>query len=373
MALTVDLQYTLSKGGTLQARFSIPLDLPRIVVLFGPSGSGKSTLLHCLAGLLEPERGEIRYGETVWFDAARRISLPPQRRSAGLLFQDALLFPHLTAQENIAYGLRRWNRAERDQAARRWIDRFHLAGKENRPPLSLSGGEQQRVALARTLAPRPRLLLLDEPFSALDLRTRARVREEVRQWVREERAVALLVTHDLVDAMTLGDDLIILSEGAILQQGPPLELFSRPATPEVAKIVGVENLLPAHVIESSAGRVVLEIGKMSAVNFRARACFKGGLIAVGELSRGERCFVSIRAEEVILERGEPAQSSARNRLTGVVQELIPVGAQVRVVVDCGFPLTALVTRQAVEELSLRPGAEITAVIKASSVHLIPGG
>ncbi len=368
MELTVDLQYLLSKGGALQVRFSVPLDAPRIVVLFGPSGSGKSTLLHCIAGLLHPAQGEIRYGETIWFDAARRISLPPQRRPAGLLFQDYLLFPHLTVQENIAYGLRRWNRAERDQAARRWIDRFHLTGKENRLPLSLSGGEQQRVALARTLAPRPRLLLLDEPFSALDLRTRARVREEVRQWVREERAVTLLVTHDLVDAMTLGDDLIILSEGAMLQQGPPLEVFSRPATPEVARIAGVENLLPAHVVESSAGRVVLAVGK-------------GRLIAVGELSRGERClvaapfsrlFVSIRAEEVILERGEPAQSSARNRLTGVVQELIPVGAQVRVVVDCGFPLTALVTRQAVEELALQAGAEITAVIKASSVHLIPG-
>ena len=356
MDLTVDLHDPLPKGGGLAAHFSIPLDAPRIVVLFGPSGSGKSTLLHCLAGLREPERGLIRYGSDVWFDRERGISLPPQRRSVGLLFQDHPLFPHLTVRENIAYGLRRWGRAEREGAVRRWIDRFQLAGKENRFPEALSGGERQRAALARALAPRPRLLLLDEPFSALDLRTRAVVRGEIRRWVDEERAAALVVTHDIVDAMTLGEELIILSEGAVLQQGPPLELFSRPASSEVAKIVGVENLLQAQVIDSSAERVVLEVGK-------------GRLIAVGNVSAG-RCFASIRAEEVILERGEPVQSSARNRLRGFVQELIPVGAQIRVVVDCGFPLTALVTRQAVEELALRPGAEITAVIKASSVHLI---
>lgn len=358
MELTVDFRYPLPKGGALRARFSIPLDAPRIVVLFGPSGSGKSTLLHCLAGLFRPERGAIRYGDIIWFDAERQISLPPQQRSVGLLFQDYPLFPHLTVRENIAYGLRRRNREESEQAVRRWVDRFQLAGKENRFPAALSGGEQQRVALARALAPRPRLLLLDEPFSALDLRTRAVVRGELRQWVRAERAAALVVTHDMVDAMTLGEELIVLSEGAILQQGPPLALFSRPATPEVAKIVGVENLLPAQVIAPSSERVILEVGK-------------GRLIAVGEGSPGDRCFVSIRAEEVVLERGRPAQSSARNRLLGFVQELIPMGAQVRVVIDCGFPLTALVTRQAVEELALRPGAEMTAVIKASSVHLIP--
>jgi molybdate transport system ATP-binding protein len=356
--LSVDLYYPLPKGGGLQARFSVPIHSPRIVVLFGPSGSGKSTLLHCLAGLLQPKRGEIRHGDTIWFDAARGISLPPQKRSVGLLFQDYPLFPHLTVRENIAYGLRRWNRAESDRMVRRWIDRFQLGGKEDRIPASLSGGERQRVALARALAPRPRLLLLDEPFSALDLRTRALVRAEVRQWAQEERAVVWVVTHDLVDAMTLGEDLIILSEGAILQQGRPLDVFSRPATPEVAKIVGVENLLPAQVILASEERVVLEVGK-------AR------LIAVGEAPPGGRCFVSVRAEEVILERGAPAQSSARNRLVGAIEALIPFGAQVRVVIDCGFSLTALVTRQAVAELSLRPGAAITAVIKASSVHLIP--
>lgn len=358
MELNVDLHYPLPKGGGLQAHFSVPLDSPRIVVLFGPSGSGKSTLLHCLAGLLQPGRGEIRHGDTIWFDASQGISLPPQRRSVGLLFQDYPLFPHLTVQENIAYGLRRWNRAESERSVRGWIDRFQLGGKESRFPAALSGGEQQRVALARALAPKPRLLLLDEPFSALDLRTRALVRAEMRRWVEEERATALVVTHDIVDAMTLGEDLIILSEGVILQRGRPLDIFSRPASPQVAKIVGVENLLPAQVILASEERVILEVGK-------------GRIIAVGEAPPGGRCFVSIRAEEVILERGAPAQSSARNRLVGFIQECIPVGAQVRVVIDCGFSLTALVTRQAVEELSLRPGAEITAVIKASSVHLIP--
>lgn len=359
MDLAVDFEYPLPQGVTLRARFSISLDAPRIVVLFGPSGSGKSTLLHCLAGLLQPEKGAIRYGDAIWFDAAQRIFLPPQRRSIGLLFQDYPLFPHLTVRENIVYGLRRKSRPEKEAAALRWIGRFQLSERENRFPEALSGGEQQRVALARALAPRPRLLLLDEPFSALDLQTRGAVRKELKRWVADERATAIVVTHDIVDAMSLGEELIVISEGALLQQGHPLDVFGRPASSEVAKIVGMENLLQAQVIDSSAERVVLEIGK-------------GRLIAVGALPRGERCYLSIRAEEVLLERGKPDQSSARNRLLGRIQELIPAGPQTRVVIDCGFPLTAVVTRQAVEELSLRPGEEITAVIKASSVHLIPG-
>lgn len=357
MELTADFRRAFANEKGLTVRFSVSLDAPRIVVLFGPSGSGKSTLLHCLAGLVAPQEGEIKHGDAVWFHSARRISLPPQDRSAGLLFQDYPLFPHLTVRENIAYGLRRWKGSERDEAVRRWIARFQLDGKEDRYPEALSGGEAQRVALARTLAPRPRLLLLDEPFSALDLRTRAAVRAEVKRWVEEERAVALVVTHDLVDAMMLGEELILLSEGTILQQGPPHDVFSRPASPEAAKIVGVENLLPAKVIDASEGRIVAEVGRER-------------LIGVGPPPASGRCLLSIRGEEVILERGAPAQSSARNRMRGRVRELIPVGAQVRVVLDCGFPLTALVTRQAVDELGLQAGSEIAAVIKASSVHLI---
>ena len=357
MALTVDIEYPLPQG-RLAAAFSLPIDRPGVAVLFGPSGSGKSTLLHALAGLIRPETGSIRFGETVWFDGAQGRFVPPQKRPVGLLFQESPLFPHLTVSENIAYGLRRWSAPDREDAVRRWIDRFRLTGKEDRPPASLSGGERQRVALAQVLAPRPPLLLLDEPFSALDPPTRALVRGEVRRWIEEEGASALVVTHDVVDALTFGETLMILSAGKLLQRGAPLEVFSRPASSEVAQIVGVENLLPAQVVASSEERVILEVGK-------------GRLIAVGEAPHEGRCFVSIRAEEVILERGHPAQSSARNRLLGFVQKLIPVGVQVRVVIDCGFPLTALVTRQAVEELSLQPGAEITAVIKASSVHLIP--
>ncbi|MFQ5780159.1 MAG: ABC transporter ATP-binding protein [Nitrospiria bacterium] len=358
MAFTVDLEYFFPNRASLSTGFSLPIDGAGITVLFGPSGSGKSTLLHFLAGIKNPDRGLIRFGDRLWFDAGKKVSLPPQKRSAGLLFQDYPLFPHLTVSRNIAYGLNRLPTSERKDRVKRWIDRLKLRGKEGQYPNALSGGEQQRVALAQTLAPQPRLILLDEPFSALDRSTRSDIRVEVKRTIHDAGILAIVVTHDLADAMALGDHIIILSEGKILQQGNPLEIFSRPALPSVAEIVGVENLLPARVIETTGGMAVLAVGK-------------GRLMGVGSVAPKQPCFVSFRAEEVLLERGRPAQSSARNHLSGFVREVVQTGSQARVIVDCGFPLTAHVTQQAIEDLSLRPGAEVTAVIKASAIQILP--
>ncbi|MFQ5949067.1 MAG: ABC transporter ATP-binding protein, partial [Nitrospiria bacterium] len=241
MAFTVDLEYFFPNRASLSTGFSLPIDGAGITVLFGPSGSGKSTLLHFLAGIKNPDRGLIRFGDRLWFDAGKKVSLPPQKRSAGLLFQDYPLFPHLTVSRNIAYGLNRLPTSERKDRVKRWIDRLKLRGKEGQYPNALSGGEQQRVALAQTLAPQPRLVLLDEPFSALDRSTRSDIRVEVKRTIHDAGILAIVVTHDLADAMALGDHIIILSEGKILQQGNPLEIFSRPALPSVAEIVGVEN------------------------------------------------------------------------------------------------------------------------------------
>lgn len=364
MGLTVDLKYLFEGGDSLKAGFSLPINYSGITVLFGPSGSGKSTLLHVLAGIKKPDSGIIRWGRQTWFDSSQKLSLPPQRRSVGLLFQDYPLFPHLTVSRNIAYGLNRLPVEDRKDRIRRWTDHLHLHGKEERYPIALSGGERQRVALAQTMAPLPDLVLLDEPFSALDRPMRSGIRAEVKSMIRDTGKAAILVTHDLADALALGDHIIILSGGKILQQGSPLEIFNRPALPSVAKIVGVENLHPASVIETIDGMAALAVGK-------GRLLAVGPVDQVAAVAPKQACFISFRAEEVILERGKPQKSSARNHLPGIVQEIVPTGSQMSVMIDCGFLLTASITKQAAEDLTLRPGEEITAVIKASAIQILP--
>ncbi len=364
MGLTVDLKYLFEGGNSLEVGFALPSDYSGITVLFGPSGSGKSTLLHFLAGIKKPDSGIIRCGRQTWFDSSQKENWPPQNRSLGLLFQEYPLFPHLTISANIGYGLNRLPLPEKRDRIRFWIDHLHLQRKEDRYPNALSGGERQRVALAQTMAPQPDLVLLDEPFSALDRPMRSDMRGVVKRTICDTGKAGILVTHDLADALALGDHIIILSEGKILQEGSPLEIFSRPALSSVAKIVGVENLHPARTIETIDGMTALAVGK-------------GKLFAVGLVDQfavvapKQECFISFRAEEVILERGKPRQSSARNHLSGTVQEIVSTGAQIRVIIDCGFSLAASITKQAAEDLSLRPGAEITAVIKASAIQILP--
>jgi len=364
VGLTVDFEYVFEEGGSLTAGFTLPNNSPGITVLFGPSGSGKSTLLHFLAGIKKPDSGSIRFGQQTWFDDNQKVFLSPQKRSVGLLFQDYPLFPHLTVSGNIGFGLNRLLLPERKDRIRSWSDLLNLQGKEERYPNTLSGGERQRVALAQTLAPQPDLVLLDEPFSALDRPMRAGVRAEVKRIICNTGKAAILVTHDLEDALALGDHIIILSQGKVLQKGSALEVFGRPALPSVAKIVGVDNLHPASVIETIDGMAVLAVGK-------GRLLAVAPVDQVAAVAPKQDCFISFRAEEVILERGKPRQSSARNHLSGNIKEIISVGSQMRVMIDCGFLLTASITKQAVEDLSLRPGEEITAVIKASAIQILP--
>ncbi len=357
--LVVDVQYAYPTGEALSVAWTLPLNPSHVTVLFGPSGSGKSTFLELLAGTMRPDSGFIRHDATVWFD--KTVFLPPQKRGVGLLFQDYPLFPHLTVAENIAYGLRFFERRKREEAVRYWIEQFQLSGKEDCYPTVLSGGERQRIALAQALAlalaKRPPFLLLDEPFSALDDVTRNLIRGRIQRWLKEHGIPTLLVSHDISDALILGNNLAVMSEGAILQKGDPFDVLRRPDSARVAKIIGVENLLSGRTVHLSGEMVTLEIGSLR-------------LVGIGSAIVGERCFASIRAEEVILQKGVFAQSSARNHFLGRVRQLVSLGARVKVTVDCGIVLDAMVTSQAVEELSLSVGQEITAVIKASCVHII---
>jgi molybdate transport system ATP-binding protein len=345
-------------GAVIHADLRRPADHFSVTVLFGPSGCGKTTVLRCLAGLERPEHGRISFGNATWFDAAARVFLSPQRRGIGYLFQEYALFPHLTAAQNVAYGLSGLPRAAQSQRVAEMLELFGLRGLSGRYPHQVSGGQQQRLALARVLARRPRLLLLDEPLSALDSPTREQLRPELRRLLAGFGVPVVLVTHDRIEAMSLADQLVIMDQGKVRQQGSVSEVFSRPADLAVAHIVGMETVLPGKIVRIADGLAMVSVGTVE-------------LVALAPAEAASEVHVCIRGEEVVLQREAVGTSSPRNRLAGEVVSLTPEGPVVRVELACGLPLTALVTRPACDELKLVPGAKVTALLKAPSIHLIP--
>jgi molybdate transport system ATP-binding protein len=331
-----------------------------VTVLFGASGSGKTTILRCIAGLERPDDGHLHFNGEVWSDAVSAKFLPARKRRVGLVPQDCALFPHLTVAGNVGYGL-----SERDAPARRQrvgelLEWLGLAGLEKRRPRELSGGQQQRVALARALAPRPRLLLLDEPLSALDHPTRLRLRHELRGWLQTCKVPAILVTHDRHEAAALGDDIIVLHEGRMVQQGSVDAVFSRPAGRDAANILAVETILAGEVSSIADGIAVVRVDGISLL-----------ALAADLPPQTSKVFVCIRAEDVSLSSPGDHAASPRNRLPAVVTDCFREGPLVRVDLDCGFPLSALLTPQGCEEMSIAIGSRVTAEIKAPKVHLIP--
>lgn len=341
-------------SAVIRAELSQPARGHSVTVLFGPSGCGKTTVLRCLAGLEKPEEGTIRFGNETWFDAERGICLAPQQRGIGFVFQDYALFPHLTVRGNIGFGIRS---STRDGDVNQMLQRFGLVEVAHQRPRQLSGGQQQRVALARALMRRPRLLLLDEPLSALDATMREELRGELRQFLSSCEVPVLLVTHDRDEALALGNELVVMSGGRVLQSGPVLEVFNRPADAEVARVVRVENLQPGRVLNIADGLATVEVGKVM-------------LTAIAPPEAQEQVIVCIRGEDVILQREQKAASSVRNRIAARVIALHPGSPLTRVELDAGFPLFAYITRPACEELALCPGMEVLALIKAPSVHLV---
>jgi molybdate transport system ATP-binding protein len=338
----------LPSGFTLDAELTLPLDEARVTVLFGPSGSGKTTLLRLLTGLDRPDSGNIRFRGETWCDTTQAIHVTPQRRRAGFLFQDYALFPHLTVAGNVGY-------AAAPDTARRMIDTFGLADLSARLPRELSGGQQQRVALARALAAGPALLLLDEPLSALDAATRARTRHQLRSELVAAGVPSIVVTHDRMEAVALGDWMAVMIDGRIHQTGLVREVFRHPADHAVAESVGIENILPAEIAGRHDGLLTLRLGPC--------------LIECVDLGETAPLAACIRAEEITLTH-EPAPSSARNRLPGTVRAVIVEGALARVELDCGVPLVALLTAQSTAEMRLTAGDTVTAVVKATAIHLV---
>jgi molybdate transport system ATP-binding protein len=352
MRLTVDVHRQFAGGPLIQAALDLDLDRFGITVLFGPSGCGKTTLLRLISGLERPDSGHIHLDGTTWYRGTRL--LPAHQRRVGYVFQEGALFPHLSVAANIAFGLGRT--AEHASRVAEMIRRVGLAGLEDRRPGELSGGQKQRVALARALAPKPRLILLDEPFASLDRPAAEQLRHELRAMLRAEGIPALLVTHARDEALSLGDHMLRMEAGRIVQEGRPEEVLTGLAAD--SDEAGSESVVRAQVTGRKEGLLCLEAG-----GARLYAPDPGG-----EFSQARLC---IRSEGVTLERDDEASESSRNRLAARILGLEIRGALARVHLDCGFPLEALVTAWACRDLGLRVGDAVTALVKATAIHVIP--
>ncbi|HJW08396.1 MAG TPA: ABC transporter ATP-binding protein [Holophagaceae bacterium] len=357
-ALKATLRRDFDGGPRIEAELELPLGIGETTVLFGASGSGKTTVLRLLAGLDRPDAGRIEAGGERWFDG-EGAWVPAHRRAVGLVFQEGALFPHLDVAANIAFGLRHLAPAARAARVAELIVLAGLEGFEGRRPVELSGGQRQRAALARALAPEPRLLLLDEPFASLDRPAQMQLRRSLRDLLRAMKLPALLVTHDQEEALALGDRMIVLQGGRCVQRGSPAEIFSAPATPELAALVGRGAVVPVRIVERSEGLLTLE-----AHGARLSAPDPGGLA-------GDRAFAWIRAEDVALERRH-GSSTARNVLPVRIRAVEPAPPLLRVHLEGAFALEALVTPGAAAELELREGAEVHAAIKASAIRVMEG-
>ncbi|WP_433324728.1 ABC transporter ATP-binding protein [Spirillospora sp. CA-294931] len=332
--------------------FTLDLELAvapgEVVALLGPNGAGKSTALRALAGLVPSSGGHVRV------DGADLRPLPPERRGIGMVFQDYLLFPHLSALENVAFGPRSQG-AGRREARRRaaaWLERVGLADRASERPRALSGGQAQRVALARALAVEPRLLLLDEPLSALDAHTRLTIRAALRRHLAGFEGAAVLVTHDPLDAMVLSDRLVVVEDGRLVQQGPPAEVARRPRTDYVARLVGL-NLYRGR---ASGGTVTLHESAFALDSIEALE---------GEV------FLAFAPSAVALYRTRP-DGSPRNVWRAAVSAIERQGDRVRVQLDgSGITAAADVTPGAVAELQLAEGSEVWAAVKAAETHAYP--
>jgi molybdate transport system ATP-binding protein len=326
------------------------------LALVGPSGAGKTTVLRAIAGLRRPRSGEITLGSERWLDSAAGVDLAPEARRCGYVFQDYALFPHLSAWRNVAFGLRGLDRSERRRRALELLDRFGVRALADARPARLSGGERQRVALARALANQPRALLLDEPLTALDTRTRADAARTLADALASADLPTLLVTHDFAQAALFADEVAVIDRGRVVQRGAPGELSARPASAFVADFTGAFVLFGvASATEMGTTRVALD---------------GGGEVASSDRAEGP-VAVAVYPWEVTLERGgTPAHGSALNRLEARVDSLTEVGGRMRVGLRASQSLSAEITAESAARLGIAPGATVAATWKATATRLV---
>ncbi|HEX5642776.1 MAG TPA: ABC transporter ATP-binding protein [Thermoleophilia bacterium] len=340
------------RKGTLDLDVRLEVRSSGVVVLLGPNAAGKTTLLRALAGLVPLERGRVTLDDAVLEDTTAGVRTPTERRPIGVVFQDYLLFPHMTVLENVAFGLRArgTGRALARARALEMLERVGLSDRASAKPRALSGGQAQRVALARALATDPRLLLLDEPLSAMDAGARAELRRGLSRHLAAFPGTCLVITHDPIEAMTLGDQLVVLEAGRVVQAGTPEELSSRPRSRYVADLLGL-NLYHGRADERS---IVLTGGRR--------------LIAADPVPASGEVFAVIPPRAVALHRVLP-EGSPRNVWKGVVEDLDVVGNHVRAHVSGELPIIAEVTPGAVASMRLDDGGPVFVAVKAVEVEV----
>lgn len=349
MTLHADITLTL---GALELDVSLQVGSGEVLALLGPNGAGKTTVLRALSGLQSIDRGRIVLDGDVLAEPATRVEVPAESRPTGVVFQDYLLFPHLSVLDNVAFGprARGVTKQTANATAARWIDQVGLSELSGAKPSAISGGQAQRVALARALATEPRLLLLDEPLAALDVATRASVRRDLRRHLGEFGGSTVLVTHDPLDALALADHVVIIEQGTVTQAGTIAEVTSRPRTPYVAELLGV-NLLRG----TSAGHDV--------------ALESGGTIVTANRIDGP-ALVLIRPSSIALHQRRP-DTSARNQWRLTTDGFDLLGDRVRLRLTGEVDLTAEITPAALAELGLVEGADVWASVKATDLAAYP--
>lgn len=335
---------------------SLDIQEGEVLAVIGPNGAGKSTLLLVLSGLLHPDLGQVYFrGKSI-----QQENELAYRRRIALVLQEPLLL-HRSVFDNVAAGLkfRGLPRLEVRQRTEDWLERLEISHLRDRPAQRLSGGEAQRTSLARAFVLQPELLMLDEPFSSLDAPTRSRLLQDLHTLLSQTSITTIFITHDLDEALLLGDRVAVVLGGSLRQVGVPQDVFSAPSDNDVASFVGVETVIAGVVIVSQNGQLIVDAKGLQ-------------LEAVGEFPNGRPVWFCLRPEDITLSISDGGViSSARNRLNGHITRMTPSGPLVRVIVDCGLPIIALITRGSANDMKLTEGQAITVSFKATAVHLIP--
>ena len=356
-SLSVRVRKRLSPGFLVDVAF---VAAPGVTILFGESGSGKTTLLRCVAGLAQPDEGRIATGERTLFDTGTHVDIDPSRRHVGFVFQHLALFPHLTAAKNIEYGLSHLRAPDRRERTAAIAASFRIGHLLDRQPGQISGGERQRVGLARSLVTDPEILLLDEPLTALDHGTQSRIMADLRQWNEARRIPILYVTHSQREVFALGERVLALEDGAIVADGTPQQVIETPSRERLAQLTGFENILEAVVVSRrpEAGVMVARLARTD-VDLET---------PVTDAETGCPIRVAVRAGDIMIATQLPHGISARNLLSGTIASLSRVGTLVRAQVDVGVPIEVHITPTAVEALGLHAGRQVWLVIKTHSCH-----
>jgi molybdate transport system ATP-binding protein len=357
--LSVRLTCRLSSTFVLEAAFDASCGFTMIL---GPSGGGKTTLLNCIAGFIRPDTGRIALGGRVLFDSDERIEMPVAERRLGYVFQNLALFPHLTVAQNVQYGIAKLPAKERRAQMMTMLESFRIAQLIARKPAEISGGERQRVALARSLVTNPAALLLDEPLTALDNATKSKILDDLRAWNASHDIPILYVTHSPEEAFALGERVVVLEDGRILAQGMPQQVLTMPRHETIAQVVGFENVFDATVksIAETQGTMLCQLsGSTTQLE-----------VPLGHAESGSQVRIAIRAGDIIIASDQPHNLSARNSFQGRVQSIRREGVRVVVMIEAGAIFEVHLTPAAIDKLQIEAGKQIWLVIKTYSCNLV---